>query len=89
MIPLYGGTEFGVPVSFRKGLRDKSDCEYISFTQLKARWDDQGDGTYELQVLVRSHSFCRIKLLTPYKTDKRYASTCLGKPVGCEGIFDL
>jgi hypothetical protein len=56
VIPVYGGTEFGTPVSFRKGSGDKKDWQYVSFSRLaKTRWDDQGDGTYELQFLVRIH----------------------------------
>jgi hypothetical protein len=54
LIPVYGGTEFGVPGSFLKRSVDEKDWEYMSITpRAKVRWDDQGDGTYELQFLVR------------------------------------
>ena len=64
MISLYGGTEFGAPVCFRDGSGDK-DWEYVSFPQLvNTRWGDQGDGTYELQFLVRFYSES-LQCLTP------------------------
>jgi len=41
VIPLYGGTEFGTPVSFRKYTGDVKDWEYVFFSPLvKTRWDD-------------------------------------------------
>lgn len=60
----YGGTEFGVhtsvpPVDDSQGpdapWRTSADWAWLSFPEerLRLRWDPQGDGTYELQYLVR------------------------------------
>ena len=58
-MPVYGGTEIGIPSGFLKGSGDEKDWEYKSFSQfVKIRWDDQGDGTYELQFLVRFYTSC-------------------------------
>ena len=60
IMPVYGGTEIGIPSSFLKGSGDRNDWEYRSFSQLvKIRWDDQGDGTYKLQFLVCFCPSCR------------------------------
>ncbi|KAH0581547.1 hypothetical protein H2248_011256 [Termitomyces sp. 'cryptogamus'] len=52
--PIYGGTEFGV-VSHLLPLKDcPMDWEYLRFyNHTKPRWIPQGDGTFELQLLVR------------------------------------
>lgn len=76
MIPLYGGTEFGTAVSFRDGLGDKKDWEYLSFSQLvNTRWEDQGDGTYELQLLVHFYSgsmHCLMLIFVKQKCDTHH-----------------
>jgi hypothetical protein len=52
VVPLYGGTEFGTPIGYHVGVADK-EWEYVTFCHsVKPRWEDQGDGTYELQFLV-------------------------------------
>lgn len=55
---LYGATEFGVPTTLelphKKFMRTPDDWNYLSFSDLaKPRWVHQGDGTFELQFLVR------------------------------------
>ncbi|KAG5723416.1 L-aminoadipate-semialdehyde dehydrogenase large subunit [Termitomyces sp. T112] len=52
--PIYAGTEFGV-VSHLLPVKDSPmDWEYLRFyNHTKPRWVPQGDGTFELQLLVR------------------------------------
>lgn len=54
----YGATEFGALSRFIKKEGDEKDWEYMDFTSdvMTIRWDPQGDGTYEFQILVRSSS---------------------------------
>lgn len=54
IFPHYGSTEIG-PVTplFRYGI-EKKLWDWLQFTpNVKTRWADQGDGTYECQILVR------------------------------------
>lgn len=61
MFSLYGATEFGAPMR-APWSREASDTggfdpdwEYCQVSDVATvRWEDQGDGTYELVVLVRS-----------------------------------
>lgn len=55
----YGGTEFGAP-AVPPDIKDclSGDWNYFYFPdRTQVRFVDQGDGTYELQILVRSRSF--------------------------------
>ncbi|KIJ59318.1 hypothetical protein HYDPIDRAFT_118655 [Hydnomerulius pinastri MD-312] len=50
----YGGTEFGVPTPMpnKEDIAD-GDWQWMRFgDSVKVRWDPQGDGTYELQILT-------------------------------------
>lgn len=60
LFPTYGGTEFGAPSIFEPR-EDPNDWAYVEFNdRVKIRWEDQRDGTYECQMLVRfSHSVLR------------------------------
>lgn len=89
LVPVYGGTEFGPPSSFLKGPMNKEDWEYIFFSQfVKTRWIDQGDGTYELQFLVRLVSLIA-KLYADAWTVMRHASARCRKPSRCERLCDI
>lgn len=56
LFPTYGGTEFGAPSLFQPA-KDLKDWAYVEFSdRAKLRWEDQGDGTYECQILVRLSS---------------------------------
>lgn len=51
--PVYGATEFGAPSYFFRRQVDEKDWEYLEFPDLiNIHWDPQGDGTFELQLLV-------------------------------------
>jgi acyl-coenzyme A synthetase/AMP-(fatty) acid ligase len=53
--PVYGGTEFGGPTYMlsRPGYDPENDWEWMSLDdRMNVRWDPQGDGTYECQLLV-------------------------------------
>jgi hypothetical protein len=59
LISLYGGTEFGLPLRFLTSAvgRDPEDWPYLEFSDSASpRWADQGNGSFELQLLVR---FCQ------------------------------
>ena len=54
LIALYGGTEFGPSTHCFKERASEKDWEHMKFSDdLHLRWEDQGDGTYEAQFLVR------------------------------------
>lgn len=50
----YGGTEFGINTTFLPSPdKDPKDWEYMQLNdQMNPRWVPQGDGTFELQLLV-------------------------------------
>ncbi|KAG6824420.1 hypothetical protein H0H92_006932 [Tricholoma furcatifolium] len=49
----YGATEFGAPTHIAQGNGVGKEWEYVLFSDLtKIRWVDQGDGTFECQVLA-------------------------------------
>jgi len=51
---LYGGTEFGPSTYCFKEREIEKEWEYMKFSKdIHVRWEDQGDGTYEAQYLVR------------------------------------
>ncbi|KAF5322455.1 hypothetical protein D9619_001794 [Psilocybe cf. subviscida] len=53
--PVYGGTEFGGPTYMlsRPGYDPENDWEWMSLDdRMNVRWDPQGDGTYECQLLT-------------------------------------
>ena len=56
---LYAATEIGLPTPIfdpepcSAGVRDPMDWEWVEICDdVKARWDPQGDGSFELQILV-------------------------------------
>ncbi|KAF5318761.1 hypothetical protein D9619_011064 [Psilocybe cf. subviscida] len=56
LVSMYGGTEFGIPVHFTRQAPRTSEVdypwEYFSLDEnVNARFEPQGDGTYELQFL--------------------------------------
>lgn len=56
---IYGATEFGMPAYYTRQVPRVSELdhpwEYISFDEnINVHFESQGDGTYELQFLVRS-----------------------------------
>lgn len=50
----YGGTEFGMTTKLSPPAdKDSKDWEYMQFNDhMNTRWVPQGDGTFELQLLV-------------------------------------
>jgi hypothetical protein len=63
----YGGTEFGAIATASLNPEDEDDWEYIEFSEIcTPRWVPQGDGTYELQFLVRRQFCLRTLLLILY-----------------------
>ncbi|KAF8901181.1 acetyl-CoA synthetase-like protein [Gymnopilus junonius] len=53
LIAIYGATEFGALSHFIRKEGDKNDWEYMDLTSdlVNIRWDPQGDGTYECQLI--------------------------------------
>ncbi|KAH9475986.1 putative NRPS-like protein biosynthetic cluster [Psilocybe cubensis] len=50
---VYGTTEIGAPTMFYRREEDSKEWDYMEFADsVKIRWDPQGDGTYELQLLT-------------------------------------
>ncbi|KAF9527250.1 putative aminoadipate reductase [Crepidotus variabilis] len=50
--PVYGATEFGVPVHYFRGSGGDKEWEYFRFCDLiNIRWAPQGDGTFEAHFL--------------------------------------
>jgi hypothetical protein len=55
LVSLYGGTEFGLPVRMFSSSagRTPEDWQYLELSESASpRWVDQGDGSFELQLLV-------------------------------------
>lgn len=54
LIVLYGATEFGAISCYIREEGDQHLWDYTRFSdRVRVRWDPQGDGTYECQILVR------------------------------------
>ena len=65
LLAIYGATEFGALSHFIRREGDETDWEYMDFTSdlVNIRWDPQGDGTYECQLIVRVFFFSDVNML--------------------------
>lgn len=95
LYPWYGATEFGSPTLVFTLVTDPhagpnaktlEDWEWLEFGDyVNTRWEPQGDGTYELQYLVRHRHLARM-FAGLMATDVRDASSVHRESIGLQGL---